>query len=95
MRLIDADALVEHMRKDPLFPLVDRYGVTGVIEAAPTIDPVKHGKWKETGDKGGRNYACDCCRFTFIMDIIIDTCMGKPMWNYCPNCGARMDGEEE
>ena len=40
MRLIDADALLEHMRKDPLFPLVERYGVSGVIEAAPTIDAV-------------------------------------------------------
>lgn len=38
MRLIDADALIERMKKDPLFPLVERYGVTGVIEAAPTVD---------------------------------------------------------
>ena len=38
MRLIDADALIEHMKKDPLFSLVERYGITGVIEAAPTID---------------------------------------------------------
>lgn len=36
-RLIDADALIKHMKRDPLFPLVDRYGVTNVIQAAPTI----------------------------------------------------------
>ena len=53
--------------------------------------PVKRGKWNETGDRGGRNYACGCCRFTFI----VDTCMGEPMWNYCPNCGVRIRGTND
>lgn len=39
MRVIDADALLERMRKDPLFPLVERYGVSGVIDAEPTVEP--------------------------------------------------------
>ena len=41
MRLIDADALLERMKEDPLFPLVDRYGVSGVINAEPTVHAVK------------------------------------------------------
>lgn len=41
MRLIDADALLERMRKDPLFPLVERYGVSGVINAEPTVHAVE------------------------------------------------------
>ena len=45
MRLIDADELIEHLKRDPLFPLVEQYGLTGVIETRPTIDPVKHGRW--------------------------------------------------
>jgi len=36
-RLIDADELVKHLRKDPLFDLVERYGISGVIESRPTI----------------------------------------------------------
>lgn len=40
MRLIDADAFIERIKKDPLFPLVERYGLTGVIETQPTVDPV-------------------------------------------------------
>lgn len=36
-RLIDKDELVKHLRKDPLFDLVERYGVSGVIESRPTI----------------------------------------------------------
>lgn len=36
-KLIDADELVKHLRKDPLFDLVERYGISGVIESRPTI----------------------------------------------------------
>ena len=36
-RLIDADELLSHLSKDPLFDLVERYGVSGVIESRPTI----------------------------------------------------------
>lgn len=40
MRLIDADAFLERTRKDPLFPLVERYGLSGVIENEPTVDAI-------------------------------------------------------
>lgn len=40
MRLIDADAFLERIRKDPLFPLVERYGLSGVIENEPTIEAI-------------------------------------------------------
>lgn len=40
MRLIDADALLNRMQEDPLFDLVERYGVSGVINAEPTVDAV-------------------------------------------------------
>lgn len=35
---IERDKLIEHLKKDPLFDLVERYGITGVIEAAPAAD---------------------------------------------------------
>ena len=46
------------------------------------------GKWIATKEWGGRNYSCSCCNFSFM----VDTCMLEPMWNYCPNCGAKMEG---
>lgn len=33
----DADELINHLRKDPLFDMVERYGITGVIKSRPTI----------------------------------------------------------
>lgn len=41
MRLIDADQLLQKLQKDPLFPLVEQYGISRVIEAAPTVDAVE------------------------------------------------------
>lgn len=40
MRLIDADQLLQKLQKDPLFPLVEQYGISRVIKAAPTVDAV-------------------------------------------------------
>lgn len=40
MRLIDADALIANLKKDPLFKLVEQYGISGVIEAQLTVDAV-------------------------------------------------------
>lgn len=40
-RYIDADALLEHLEKDPLFPLVERHGISDVIKSFPTADVVE------------------------------------------------------
>lgn len=37
MRLIDADALIKRLKEDPLYPLVERYGIENVIKAEPPI----------------------------------------------------------
>lgn len=53
--------------------------------------PVVHGKWEEHEDCNGDSYyTCSVCGCDWI------TIEGTPEWNgmrYCPNCGARMDGE--
>ena len=72
------------------------------IKGLPTIDSVKHGKWieqKVTHDDNRRS--------TIIADWQSAKCSncGKyhttpylyyfRNYNYCPNCGAKMDGGEE
>lgn len=44
MRLIDADALIEKLRNDPLYEIVNSYGVEEFINAAPTCAAWR---WKE------------------------------------------------
>lgn len=62
------------------------------VSGLPTIDaaPVKHGAWVKTGQSfvnpnRFRNYCCSVCGY----DI------EKTKYNYCPNCGAKMDGERK
>lgn len=40
---IEKTSFIEHLKKDPLFDLVEQYGITGVIESFPAEDvqPVK------------------------------------------------------
>ena len=91
-RYIDADAIIERMKKDPLFPLVERYGVTGVIEAEPTADVREnvHAEWLpyEFGTK--RWHKCSACG---IADEYINEKGLEARREFCPHCGAQMDGK--
>ena len=53
------------------------------VEAAPAVDaaPAVHGEWIELHEENGHEVGtCSHCRHVRIVD------------NYCPNCGALMDG---
>lgn len=54
------------------------------IQAAD-VAPVRHGQWEEASD--GDGIVCPFCRTDFCT-IIYDT----EHFNYCPNCGAKLDG---
>lgn len=97
MRLIDANAL--KAKAVTLKPFEYRQRLMVVVEThdidhAPTVDPVKHGRWiyyeGETIEDGGRCSVCECDQPMFIDDWewkYIET-------DYCPHCGARMDEVE-
>ena len=55
---------------------------------AADVAPVRHGRWEEASD--GDGIVCPFCRTDFCT-IIYDT----EYFNYCPNCGAKMDGTVE
>ena len=60
------------------------------IEEIPSADvaEVKHGKWIEQEDGfGDAYYDCSCCGESFCL---IDGTPTDNMYNFCPNCGARM-----
>ena len=68
---------------DELYEFIDR------IKEQPTADvaPVVHGKWVEKPFLLGTTNECSNCNDFFGMPH------GK--FNYCPNCGAKMDLEEQ
>lgn len=101
MRLIDADALKESIKEWKYHGFYDK--LIEVIDNAPTVErPTIYefkgcdnceldrptGEWIEVKDKFayGTYYHWDCS--------VCKTQYGKT-YNFCPNCGARMEAENE
>lgn len=100
MRLIDADALIDAIKDsiaadqeiypDDEFSCFYRAGmrtVIGIVKNQDTVDPVKHGHWINIDAKFENMYVahqCSICKSEFLGDAS----------NYCPRCGARMDGDQ-
>ena len=92
MRPIDADRALEIVR-DQGIAHPNAYHLTNyatlILREAPTIDvaPVRHGRWVSVPYKLAR--VCSMCNrdepYKFA-DIDAD------VYDYCPNCGAKMDG---
>lgn len=66
-----------------------------IVHDIPAADvaPVVHGKWIGVWGDGYANgfivyeeFECSQCGCVHHAD-------GEPTWDYCPQCGARMDGE--
>ena len=62
-----------------------------IIKQAPVIDaaPVVHGRWITRKGKWFAYFQCSVCG----EKISYPSADGKALTNYCPNCGAKMDGE--
>lgn len=67
-------------------------GVYDCVNTTPTADvqEVKHGKWIDReADLGYKVYQCSVCEEEYCLET------GSPQengYNFCPNCGAKMDG---
>lgn len=74
----------------------DAADIVDVMESVPTADvvEVKHGKWKPIVKQD--NYFeppyWDTCKCS-VCEYEIDIC--ETVYNYCPNCGAKMDGRSD
>ena len=90
---IDREALLQDIKETVVYTArPDRENLIGRgvrlvlnrIDAAPAADvaPVVHGRWLSPKTPKGR------------VGILCSECMKSADWgyNYCPNCGAKMDG---
>lgn len=104
-RLIDANALKVNFDDLMVFGVVDTDGrttpmvshrdVAELIEWMPTVDavPVKRGHWKTTEatvDSGMTT--CSYCHKEFYIDDLVEVGNEDGYCEFCPNCGAKMDG---
>ena len=68
--------------------------VKAVAENAPTVDAVEvvHGRWIPTYHT---YYNRDgACQIADEFHCSVCEIYSRDKWNYCPNCGAKMDGDE-
>lgn len=57
------------------------------VYPAANVAPVRHGRWKPFDTTYGRSvYYCTACEHS----AVVPTALGKPIFNYCPTCGADM-----
>lgn len=75
---ITKEAVKQAMRSQPRGILFTEWE----LDRVPTVDAVEvvHGYWTEYGIGHGRSF-CSECGYN-----------GKRSMNYCPECGAKMDG---
>ena len=63
------------------------------IEPAADVVEVRHGEWNVTENRQHLDVGCSICKSSFYVykqgQYRIDRS------NYCPNCGAKMDGKGE
>lgn len=97
---IEREALITKFKKMELgeHGLVERLfadGVYAVIAAFPAADvaPVVHGRWDDSGrytfPGGSTAVRCTNCGCALtVSEYHLNN------WNYCPVCGAKMDGAE-
>lgn len=111
MRLIDADelkryksSLAEPIRKPSsddevyAFRLGGNDAIDAIMEYAPTVYPVRHGRWIGVNQTKfeklffySRVFKCSACGNYLDFDGVN---FGRGSANYCPNCGAKMDEKE-
>ena len=86
MRLIDADALIPKGTK----VTDDVIAVHNAIKNAPTIEaePVRHGYWENANGRP-KTYIRKCS----VCGKEAYFCGRGCSYKFCPNCGAKMDGD--
>lgn len=89
-RYIDADVAIAEIRQAQRYCMISETAITA-IRAIPAADvaEVKHGYWCEVdSDVGWELNRCSICGKEHSI------CDGEEKTDYCPNCGAKMDGKD-
>ena len=94
-RLIDADALIHRLLNTKIVAAnLFQYAnaVTNMIGDAPTIEaePVRHGYWENANGRP-KTYIRKCS----VCGKEAYFCGRGCSYKFCPNCGAKMEGESD
>ena len=66
--------------------------VVNFLRSRPSAQPRPRGRWVPNYIYHYEDrFVCTACGRSYK----VDTRMGKPIWDFCPNCGADMRGEQD
>lgn len=91
------DKLKEHIKKTESELMLGALSTfLRVLDITPTADvaPVRHGHWQIT-DAYPHNVYCSECYTKYAQTHWAVWDDGSLPRRFCPNCGARMDGEDD
>ena len=79
---------LKEFANEQLTPLIEN-----LIQKQPTADvvEVRHGTWIANRSPVEVEFSCSECGFSYIEADSYQECD----YNFCPKCGARMDGDTE
>ena len=103
MELIDRqaaiDAVNEYLRLSEVSKTVQNMtSIQAILRWLPTVDAVEvvHGEWNQIeiiDDDSGNGVNDDASQCSVCGDVFDSYYWAKTYFNYCPNCGAKMRGE--
>lgn len=82
---IDREAYIKTVKDIPMWGSVAAM-MADCVPAADVVE-VKHGEW--IWSEENECWVCRCCEMSALNNYRGNSTAS----NYCPNCGARMDGE--
>lgn len=92
--------MAEYIEREKLLRDINHYHLSDgkfqhwvEIQPAADVAPVRHGRWEVSTDEWFETdvYTCSKCRESYVL---VEGTPKENLWNYCPNCGAYMRGEE-
>lgn len=92
---ICGNIIVTHRPGEPSLEIRGANKVINFIEEAPTIEaePMRHGKWKVLKNYPWKLQSMFCCSECGKFEH--GYAYEHEGFNYCPNCGAKMRGEND
>ncbi len=81
--LISRQAAIEAVQNRRMMLSKEKVLLINDLEKLPSVEP-KRGKWIEGNH--ANYWKCSECG-----EVTMESVMGKPRHNFCPNCGAKME----